>query len=592
MGPVRSDQRNTLSIDCSILIPVFNALDYTRECIETLLRDGSDVAFEIIVVDNGSTDDTPSYLRSKRDSLTVVSPGMNLGFARANNLAARHAIGRFLVLLNNDTIPEQGWLEAMVQATESDKNVGIVGAKLLYPLDRLVQHAGVVLTDDLKLMHIYERFPEDHPAVNKRREFRIVTAACMLVKRELYSELNGLDERFVNGFEDVDFCLRAGEKGMRVIYEPKAVVLHHAERTSGRHLHETNNAMLLTKLWRHKLTPNINRYLTEDGYKINHNRGVATIAPQGERMIELSDSVSLSLQDKARETLKDGKIGEALDLYEQLYRIDPNNRFALSYIADIHERRGDLEKAATALLKLLRTHPAAEVCLRLAQNALKQQHYDDAIGFAQDSMNNFGDNGQVEDARTIIADTNYKSGAADTAAELYDAILTANSHNVRALTGRGTVALTRKEYRDAIEYFDRALEVNPHHSRAILGKGLAYMGLNRQREAANLISESLTMEGDNGWAIATILPILSETGKLDIADKALKGYLDFYPDDYPMLLARAGISFAMGRYDLSRKLLDTVLETHPEYPGTEDLDRELKLATEMTTSQVAVPVPA
>jgi len=267
MPLIKPKEKTQHNVDCSIIVPVYNGLEYTNVCIDTLLRDRTRASFEIIVVDNGSTDDTPAYLKSLSDKLTIISPGANLGFARANNLGSKQASGRYLALLNNDTIPEPGWMDAMVETARSDERIAIVGAKLLYPRNRTVQHAGVVITNDLKLHHIFEGFPEDHPAVNQRCDFRIVTAACMLVRHGIYYNHGGLDEGFLNGYEDVDFCLRVTETGLRVVYEPRAVVLHYTGMTSGRHIHENANAVRLTRMWRHKLTPDIGKYLDKKRYK-------------------------------------------------------------------------------------------------------------------------------------------------------------------------------------------------------------------------------------------------------------------------------------------------------------------------------------
>jgi len=581
MPLIRPLERESRAVDCSIIIPAFNCLRFTQACVETLLRDRSRAGFEIIVVDNGSSDGTAEFLATRAGYITILSPGVNLGFAKANNLAARSAVGRHLVMLNNDAVPEPGWLDAMAGTANSDDNIAVVGAKLLYPLDRTVQHAGVVVTNDLKLKHIYEGLPENHPAVNKQRDFRSVTGACMLVKSDIYRCFGGLDEGFVNGFEDVDFCWRVNEAGLRVVYEPAAVVLHHAERTSGRHDHETANATRLTRRWRGKLTPDIDRYLTMDGF-VNNNTETDEKVPEGEEMIELLDS--------AREILKEGRTGDALELYEKISHNDPNNATALSYRADLHDRRGELEKATTLLVRLLRLRGDAEVCLKLAQNALKRRQYDNARKYALEAMKlPTCINGFIREARVIFADATYKSGDVDAAVEIYDEILTTAPDHVRALTGRGTTALTKKDHAKAIQCFDLALAVNPHHARAILGKGLAYMGQGRRREAANLILEALQIESDNGWAIATVLPVLSESGKLDQADIVLKRYIERYPDDHPMLLARSGVNFALGRIEISRQLLDRVMETHPDYPGAKDLDMELKRTSEI---RVRVPEPA
>ncbi len=569
--------------DCSVIIPVYNGLEYTSNCIRKLLDDESAATFELIVVDNGSTDGVEHYLRSLQDKLTLITTGQNIGFARANNLAAGRACGRYLILLNSDTIPEPGWLDAMVRAAESDDDIAIIGARLLYPENRLIQHAGVAFTDDLKLLHLYEGFPEDHPAVNRRRDFRTVTAACMLVKSDRYHQLNGFDERFVNGFEDVDFCLRAGEQGWRVVYEPEAVLLHHAEASPERHQFEEDNSILLTKLWRHKLTPDLNRYLAEDGFQLEDSNGSSRIVSQG---VDLN-----KLFGQARAVLKDGRPGEALERYLEIYRLAPVEATALRYLAEIYERRGELDRAAMMLLRLSRLQPEAEVLMKLADNALKRKDYDRVKPIAQKAFELAAPDSDLRlEALAIMGDGAFKCGTPDTAAGHYEQALAEDPFHLRALIGLGTVTLSREDCRGALELFERALAVNPHHGRAILGKGLACVGLSRRQEAADLITQAFTIDPDNSWALASVLPLLSEQRRLDQADLLLENYIKRYPDDPPMLLARAGIAYALGNYNLSRKLLDQVIADNPDYPGAVDLDRELR-RSQQQPSLVAEPIP-
>ena len=130
----------------SIIIPVYNKLDYTTRCIESLvMNSGETTPYEIILVDNSSTDGTPGYLQSLQGDVTVISNKTNLGFARACNQGARLARGRLLLFLNNDTVPHPGWLDALVQGIEEDE-ADIVGARLLYPNGR-IQHAGVAFDE-------------------------------------------------------------------------------------------------------------------------------------------------------------------------------------------------------------------------------------------------------------------------------------------------------------------------------------------------------------------------------------------------------------------------------------------------------------
>jgi GT2 family glycosyltransferase len=221
----------------SIIIPVYNKSAFTQQCLDALLPtlatagDG-----EVIVVDNASSDETQAVL-ARYPWIRLISNEVNLGFAGANNQAAAVARGKHLILLNNDTKPLPGWLDAMLDLADSDPQIGAIGAKLLFP-DDTIQHGGVVFTN--ALMGSYPRGPYHHnylipyndPESSIRTDFQVVTGACLLTPRALYERLGGLDEVFWNGYEDVDYCLKVGEAGYRVVYEP-AAMLYHFESQSG-----------------------------------------------------------------------------------------------------------------------------------------------------------------------------------------------------------------------------------------------------------------------------------------------------------------------------------------------------------------------
>ena len=128
----------------TIIIPVFNQSQYTKQCLEKLFANTDSDRFELIVVDNNSTDETPGLLLSFGNKVTVITNSVNMGFASACNQGARAASGRYILFLNNDTEVQPGWLEPLVETLESDSGIGAVGSQLLYPDGRL-QHAGVVI---------------------------------------------------------------------------------------------------------------------------------------------------------------------------------------------------------------------------------------------------------------------------------------------------------------------------------------------------------------------------------------------------------------------------------------------------------------
>lgn len=232
----------------SIVIPVRDRAEFTRRCLVALARTVDPATTEVVVVDNGSTDDTSALLAGPPRPLRVLRNPDNLGFARASNQGARAARGALLVFLNNDTEPEPGWLEALERAA-AGPGVGIVGARLLYPATRRIQHAGLALDPHGLPDHLWRNAPADDPRANEPRDLDMVTGACLAIQRELFLELGGFDEGYVNGVEDVELCLAVRHRGLRVRYEPRAVVLHHEGVSEGRFAQVGANLRRLAERW-------------------------------------------------------------------------------------------------------------------------------------------------------------------------------------------------------------------------------------------------------------------------------------------------------------------------------------------------------
>ncbi|MCP4004706.1 MAG: glycosyltransferase family 2 protein [bacterium] len=233
----------------SVVIPVFNRAELTRQCLDSIQRIGASTPFEVIVVDNGSTDGTAEVLRNRPDWVRVSVNSTNQGFASACNQGAEMATGDQLLFLNNDTRALDDWLDPLVRVLESEPSAMIVGSRLLYE-DGTIQHAGVVMSKTLRSpYHIYCGSSGNHPVVNRFREFRMVTGACMLVRRSAFEDAGGFDLGFRNGFEDVDLCLKIRAAGGRVFYEPKSCLYHYESQTPGRHSDEAANLALLLARW-------------------------------------------------------------------------------------------------------------------------------------------------------------------------------------------------------------------------------------------------------------------------------------------------------------------------------------------------------
>jgi GT2 family glycosyltransferase len=251
-------------VERSVILPVHNRSALTAACLDALLehRPGDT---EIVVVDDASSDTTPVTLASYGDAIEVVETPSQGGFGAACDHGASIARGRQLVFLNNDTIPTAGWLDAMSEEARAHPDVGIVGAKLLWP-DNTVQHAGVVIDSERNARHVYSGFPADHPAVNRSRDFQVVTGAAMLVRRELFEELDGFDPAFANGWEDVDLCLRARERGSRVRFCHRAVIYHLEGATRGQDFADDHpNWRLYRARWADRIQPDDLTVYAEDG---------------------------------------------------------------------------------------------------------------------------------------------------------------------------------------------------------------------------------------------------------------------------------------------------------------------------------------
>lgn len=248
----------------SIVVPAHGRGGLTRQCLQTLLGQTHEASWEILLVDDGSPDDVREAVDLDDHRVRVIQREESGGFARACNEGASAAEGELLVFLNNDTLPREGWLDALVAHAHEHPPAGVLGSRLLYP-DGSIQHAGVVICQDRYPRHVYAGFPGDHPAVVRSRRFQAVTAASMLVRREVFETLGGFDTGYRNGLEDADLCLRAGQLGQEVHYVPASVVVHLESVSPGRFEHDRENARLWIERWGDRVRPDDVACYLEDG---------------------------------------------------------------------------------------------------------------------------------------------------------------------------------------------------------------------------------------------------------------------------------------------------------------------------------------
>jgi GT2 family glycosyltransferase len=248
---------------CSIVVPVFNGLVFLRPMLASL-RDFTDKdSYELILSDDGSDAATRSFLKGLHKEAKVLFAPANGGFSKACNAGAQAAEGEFLVFLNSDLELHPGWLEALLMVADEDASVGAVGAKLLYP-DGTIQHGGVFLREDrldrlpVVASHDHVGLRGDHPEANRRADLLAVTAAAMLVRREAFEAVGGFDEEYLNGYEDVDLCLKLRSEGWRVVYEPGCEIVHHESKSgAARFAGRKQNQIRFLERWHGKVVPEV-----------------------------------------------------------------------------------------------------------------------------------------------------------------------------------------------------------------------------------------------------------------------------------------------------------------------------------------------
>ena len=226
----------------TIIIPNKDHKKELKTCVDSLFEKTSYQNFEILIIENNSTGkEIFAYykeLEAAHENVRVLTWEKEFNYSAINNFGAEHARGEYLLLLNNDIeVKTENWMEEMLSYCQRE-DVGIVGAKLLFPNEK-IQHAGVILGmgPSGTAGHLFYNFPGDQFVYAGRsqttQDLSAVTAACMMVKKELYQKVGGMDEAFQVAFNDIDFCLRVRETGKLVVFQAYAELYHHESLTRG-----------------------------------------------------------------------------------------------------------------------------------------------------------------------------------------------------------------------------------------------------------------------------------------------------------------------------------------------------------------------
>jgi len=206
-------------------------MEYTYNSLRSLLEHTGMASYEVILVDDGSTDDTPRML-SKIQNILSVRNETNLGFAKACNKGSLHAKGEYLVFLNNDTEVFKDWLTSLVKLANGDETAGAVGGKLLFP-DGTLQEAGSIIWSNGSTLGFGRGENPNDPEFCYVREVDFCSAAFLLVRTDIFLRLGGFDEIYSPAYyEDADLCMGIKSLGYRVMFHPDAKVTHYEYGTN------------------------------------------------------------------------------------------------------------------------------------------------------------------------------------------------------------------------------------------------------------------------------------------------------------------------------------------------------------------------
>jgi len=284
----------------SIVIPVFNKIAFTRQCLDRLDRHAAGgPSFEVIIVDNASSDGTQAFFETPPPfafPLVYVRNDVNQGFSRANNIGARRSTAKYLLFLNNDTLVTDGWLDAMVRVADHDPVVGIVGIKQLFPYTNQIHHTGIIVTADGRPQHIYPHSDGSLPHVNRQREYQAVTGSCLLIARDLFEAVGLFDEGYRNGYEDIDLCLTVRKQGRSVVCCTTGVIYHYGQISETRTADDDQNAARLAARWRGVLKTDEHEYVRMDRADLERQpAALRRVATANRNLIYFADDLSTGI---------------------------------------------------------------------------------------------------------------------------------------------------------------------------------------------------------------------------------------------------------------------------------------------------------
>jgi len=227
-------------VDVSILVVSYNTREMTRACLQSVYEETKDCSFEVIVVDNASTDGSAEMIATEFPDATLLALDENLGFGRANNLAAESALGDYYLLLNSDTVVLDRAVDRLVEVARREPDPGVYGGRSIFADGSLNPQCcwgqptlwsefclGIGLSALFPNTKLFNPRYLGRWQRDSRREVDIIAGSFLLMEASLWERLGGFDSRFFMYGEDVDLCLRARELGRTCLFTPESVIIHH-----------------------------------------------------------------------------------------------------------------------------------------------------------------------------------------------------------------------------------------------------------------------------------------------------------------------------------------------------------------------------
>ncbi len=248
----------SLSPLVSIIVPAYNQFSYTYNCLKSIAHCSGDLAYEVIVADDCSTDLTQK-LEKIISGVRVIRNATNLRFLKNCNHAAKEAKGRYLLFLNNDTQVTKDWLSSLLELAEQDPGIGLVGSKLIYPDGRLQEAGGIVWQDGSAWNYGHFQNPAA-PEYNYVKEADYISGAAIMIRKALWDRIGGFDERYAPAYyEDTDLAFEVRKAGYQAVYQPASVVIHFegisngTDVRKGEKAYQEENAKKFYEKWKDEL---------------------------------------------------------------------------------------------------------------------------------------------------------------------------------------------------------------------------------------------------------------------------------------------------------------------------------------------------